>query len=217
MVDAAERLIAERGLGAVSLREVQASAGQRNKSAAHYHFGSRDGLIEAIVESRMASVNERRLSFLADLDAAGQGQDVRALVEALVLPLAEATLGRPDSHYARFLAQAVTDPGASMLVRRHLRAESFRSVCDRLMEQAEAATNLPDQLRSSHVDRVVGMAIFSLAGWEGGRFVDDLPMDARLADLVDACVALVLGPVSDDTRNALAARTGRRRGDAADE
>ena len=47
MIDAGERLAAERGIAAMSLREVQAAAGQRNKSAAQYHFGSRTGLIEA--------------------------------------------------------------------------------------------------------------------------------------------------------------------------
>jgi AcrR family transcriptional regulator len=51
MVDAAERLMAERGIAAVSLREVQDAAEQRNKSAAHYHFGSREGLIRAIIET----------------------------------------------------------------------------------------------------------------------------------------------------------------------
>ena len=55
MIDAAERLASERGLGAMSLRDVMAEAGQRNKSAAQYHFGSREGLVEAVIEARMAS------------------------------------------------------------------------------------------------------------------------------------------------------------------
>ncbi|HEY3141893.1 MAG TPA: helix-turn-helix domain-containing protein [Acidimicrobiales bacterium] len=202
MIDVAERLIAERGLGAVSLREVQTASGQRNKSAAHYHFGSRDGLIEAIVEARMAPINQRRLGLLADLDVAGRGNDVRALVEALIEPLAEATTGRADSAYARFLAQALTDPSAAKIVGRHLRAESFRAVRDRLAA-AIAASDIPAPLQMARVDRANRLGIISLAAWESGRFGDDLPLEARLADLIDACVALIEAPVSARTRTAL--------------
>ena len=58
MIDAAERLAAERGMAAMSLREVQAAAGQRNKSAAQYHFGSRAGLIEARSCERFAVLRD---------------------------------------------------------------------------------------------------------------------------------------------------------------
>ena len=50
---AGERLIAEFG-PEVSLRDVAVAAGQRNNSAVHYHFGSRDGLIKAIIGHRQA-------------------------------------------------------------------------------------------------------------------------------------------------------------------
>ena len=45
IVEAAERLFAERGIEAVSLRDVSAAAGQRNHSAAQYHFGDRAQLV----------------------------------------------------------------------------------------------------------------------------------------------------------------------------
>ena len=48
MIRAAERLFSERGIEAVSLREVGAVAGQRNNSAAQYHFGTREGLVDAV-------------------------------------------------------------------------------------------------------------------------------------------------------------------------
>jgi AcrR family transcriptional regulator len=198
MIDAAERLIAERGLGACSLREVQALAGQRNKSAAHYHFGSREGLVEAIVETRMAPINAERLALIERLDAQGRGRDVRALVEAMVDPLAEATLGRPGSAYARFLAQVLADPKMSGVVGRHLLAESFRLVRQRL---GELLADVPVELHPIRVERVVGLAIISLAAWE------DVPGTSPLqvADLIDACVAVLQAPVSERTRKALGA------------
>lgn len=196
MIDAAERLIAEQGMAACSLREVQALAGQRNKSAAHYHFGSHDGLVEAIVETRMAPVNAQRLAMIEQLDADGRGQDLRSLVEVLVDPLADATLGRPGSAYARFLAQVLADPKTSALVGRHLRAESFRIARQRLADQLDG---VPDELRVVRLERAVGLVIISLAAWE-----DTPGSPARVADLVDACVAVLRAPLSARTRSALA-------------
>jgi AcrR family transcriptional regulator len=196
MIDAAERLIAEQGIAACSLREVQILAGQRNKSAAHYHFGSRDGLVEAVVEARMAPINADRLARIDALDREGRGQDLRALVEVLVEPLAAATLDRPGSTYARFLAQVIGDPKTSALVARHLAAESFRITLDRMVAHLQA---VPEELRPFRVDRAVGLVLISLANWEGTP-----GSPARVADLVDACVAVLQAPLSDRTRAELA-------------
>jgi len=48
ILDAAERLFAERGIDAVSLRTINATAGY-SVAALHYHFGTRDGLIRALL------------------------------------------------------------------------------------------------------------------------------------------------------------------------
>ena len=39
----AVRLFAERGVEAVSMRTINSEAGTKNKSAVHYHFGSKAG------------------------------------------------------------------------------------------------------------------------------------------------------------------------------
>lgn len=201
MIDAAERLVAERGLRNVSLREVQAAAGQRNKSAAQYHFGSLHGLIEAIVVARMTPIDARRVRLLAELDGAGRGHDVRALVEAAVDPFAEATLGRSDSRYARFLAQVMADPGMSGLAARDLQAEGLRTVHERL---AAAMTAVPGPLRPGRIRRSFVFGIVSLASWEGGPPEDAPVRAARVADLVDTCVAILEAPASERTHEALA-------------
>ena len=110
MIDAAERLVAERGLAALTLRDVQTEAGQANKSAAQYHFGSREGLLAAVVESRMRPAGERRRELLDTIDLDANPPTMRALVEALVLPLAEQTIYREGTLYARFLVQSIFDP-----------------------------------------------------------------------------------------------------------
>jgi len=204
MIDAAEGLVAERGLRNVSLREVQATAGQRNKSAAQYHFGSLHGLIEAVVLARMAPIDARRVRLLAELDAAGHGRDVRTLVEAAIDPFAEATLGRPGSRYARFLAQVMADPGMSGLAARDLQADGLALVHERLVA---AMATVPVPLRAGRIRRSFVFGVVSVASWEGGP-VDEPPVrSARIADLVDTCVAILEAPASPRTRAALAAGT----------
>jgi AcrR family transcriptional regulator len=115
LVLAAERLFAERGIDNVSLREINRAAEQRNVAALHYHFGTREALLEAIFERRMAGINHRRVAMLDAIEAEGREGATRAVVEAMVLPLAE-QLDPPadDGSYVRFLAQAISDPGVDV-------------------------------------------------------------------------------------------------------
>jgi AcrR family transcriptional regulator len=196
MIAAAERLAAERGMGAMSLREVQAASGQRNKSAAQYHFGSREGLIEAVVAARMGPVNERRLALLADLDARPAPPSRRDLVAALVEPLAEHAVARPGSTWARFLFQGFADPAVSAVVQRSLEGASYREVRRRMVATLD---HVPARLRQRRVDHAVGLAVLSLASTEaqlaaGGR--PRVPVPVLVADLVDMCTAALAAPAT---------------------
>jgi AcrR family transcriptional regulator len=95
LLDAAERLIAERGFE-VPLRDIAHAAGQRNNSAVNYHFRSRQDLLDAVVARRLLPMELERERMLADLD---DRADVHALMRILVLPLVHLE----STHYARFL------------------------------------------------------------------------------------------------------------------
>lgn len=106
LLTTAERLFAEEGVDAVSIRRISAEAGQRNNSALQYHFESKQGVIEAILERRQAPLNQRRLDLLAALEQQGLDGDVHALVEALVLPFVELLSGPPEaSYYVNLVSQ----------------------------------------------------------------------------------------------------------------
>ena len=70
ILDTAERLFADRGISGTSLRVLTQAAGV-NLAAVHYHFGSKEGLLDAVVERRAAPANRERLAELASLEAAG--------------------------------------------------------------------------------------------------------------------------------------------------
>ncbi|MFI5041145.1 MAG: TetR/AcrR family transcriptional regulator [Acidimicrobiales bacterium] len=201
MILTAERLFAERGIDGVSLREIGVAAGQRNNSAAQYHFGSRYGLVRAILEFRMAQVDERRLALLAQFDAAGRSGDLRALVEAYVTPLAE-MVGSDDgtSWYARFLAQLLARADPAVLNPEQYVSRGFTIVLTRLGEHLEA---LPPVLRSQRVMLAGILTVHALANHEFllATGTTDVPTPLLAADLADTVVAVLTAPVSPATRN----------------
>ncbi len=204
MISAAERIVAERGLTAMSLRVVQQESGQRNKSAAQYHFGSRDGLIEAVLATRMAAVNERRRALLDSIEHRPTDETaLRPLVEALVRPVAEQTVMLPESCWARFVVQAGNDPGVAEVVRCRVEGEPYRELVERL---GAAMTGVPEPLRRLRVERAVGVVFASLAAGEQARDLG-LPtavgLECRIEDLIDATVALLAAPSSGATLAAL--------------
>ncbi len=72
LLRAGERVFARSGVGGASLREINAEAGQRNNSALHYHFGSRDGLLGAIGRKHQREIDAERIRLL-DAQAAPHG------------------------------------------------------------------------------------------------------------------------------------------------
>ena len=88
LILSAMRLMADRGIGGVSLRSVNAEAGARNSSAAHYHFGDKMGLVEAVVDFLAAQEAEWRAPVMQRLRARAVSETitVRDAVESAYLP-----------------------------------------------------------------------------------------------------------------------------------
>ncbi len=188
MIDAAERIVAEQGLGAMTVRAVQEAAGQANKSAVQYHFGDRDGLIRAVIDARMAPANERRTAMLLALD---DDATLRDLVEAYVLPLAESVESREPSCWARFLLQAVNDPKIGVVAMDSVESEAFRAVQRRLLARLD---HVPEPLRRNRLGAALGFVCAALAAYEVGGPPEGVGTDALNTDLVDACVGLLTAP-----------------------
>jgi AcrR family transcriptional regulator len=107
---AAERLFGEHGIDAVSLIAVAREAGQGNKYAVQYHFGSKEGLLQAILRTRSDIIEVRRGELLVEAATAGTLDDLPTLVRALFLPVIEQC--DPEGHFtfARFLLQYLNHP-----------------------------------------------------------------------------------------------------------
>ncbi len=64
ILDSAEYLFSGNGVNGASLRAIVAHAGV-NTAAVHYHFGSKNGLLEAVFARRTVPIAEERLKLLA--------------------------------------------------------------------------------------------------------------------------------------------------------
>lgn len=193
MIDVAEQLIASRGIGGVSLREVGAAAGQRNNSAAQYHFGSKDGLVEAVISTRSAPVEQARAAMI---EAVGDDASVRQLVEIFVLPLA-ALLHTP-THYLRFLRQVMIGQGSDVLTfeaRTGLRQAGMRHL------HAGLRRHVPHLDRARFTRRLTWLAQITLqvlaeheqaSAQHGAPLVDDLP--SVVEDLLVTLEAMLTAP-----------------------
>lgn len=94
IIDAAERLFAEKGVEATSLLDIARAAEQKNRSALQYHFTNKEGLLHAVLDKHAIPIAAARNQCLDQLEAGG-GYDFYQLVQALVEPLA-AELDNPD-------------------------------------------------------------------------------------------------------------------------
>jgi len=109
LLDAAERLLDEQGIDGPSARTIATAAGHGNTAAVLYHFGSREGLVEAVLTRRSTEVEARRQAAVDELLAAGSA-DTRAALRALVGPLTAMLATVEGRRFLRVLHQATTHP-----------------------------------------------------------------------------------------------------------
>jgi AcrR family transcriptional regulator len=195
ILDAAERLIAERGAD-VPFREIAAGAGQKNNSAVHYHFGSREGLIRAVIARRVQVEDRRRLEMIAALEEDETGDDLRSLVGAITRPLSESAYAEGATHYARFLEQVRHHPAFSETVFELANYPAAQILVNRIVRHL---THLPTHVRDRRLLTIMTVSFALLADFE--RRADGkgqgpvMPPDELVEDIVSMIVGLLTAPV----------------------
>ncbi|MCV7382947.1 TetR/AcrR family transcriptional regulator [Mycolicibacter longobardus] len=196
LVKAAEKLFAAHGVEAVSVRAVNADAGL-GAASVHYHFGSKDDLLAAV---------------LVDLGAAVRDQ-IRANVDALA--------SAPEPPDTESLVRAVTDPYLQLLTRHRTRGMRWIKIIAQISQQGHPAMRAVDQHVTEAVMAQVRRAFpdadparielrwaISIMGFlqalsradewsRNGRRLPDAELAAFYEDLVDFVsggVANLLGP-----------------------
>jgi AcrR family transcriptional regulator len=108
ILDAAERLIAEQGYAGTSLRQIIAEAGV-NLASVHYHFGSKDELLHAVIQRKVGPVNQERLALLDRFEAEAKGAPlaVEKIFDAFLTPMGKVAGSHPQ--FVRVMGRVVAE------------------------------------------------------------------------------------------------------------
>lgn len=191
LIEVAERMFAEHGFDSVSIRQVGIAIGSGNKNVVAYHFGSKEGLIEAIFEHRLPAFDVRRHELMAQAERDGKGHDLTTLLTALWLPFLEQTDAEGRHSYARLVGRILRQDIGRI---RHI-AEAHAPA--RAQIALRVAALLPDA--SDHI-REVRWQLASNLVLDALRLADGLPGDGDLAEvqrqIFDGAIAMAVAALS---------------------
>jgi len=199
----AERLYGQRGINGVSLREIVREAGQRNASAAHYHFGSREGLIAAIFEERMGGLDRRRRMLLDQLEADNAQHDLYRILETILQPLVE-MMKRDDgsTHYIHFLTEMFLSP--EFHVDDFVDGKYNHAMRRSYLMARDILSDVPEKILRQRFLLSLHASAFSLADIDSARVRATakgrpFDLDRAVSNLVDMWVGGLNAPISERT------------------
>jgi AcrR family transcriptional regulator len=189
LMRAAEQLFAQQGVDRVSLREIAIAAGQRNVSAATYHFGSKRELIEALLERHSRPIQEGWVDALQQ-ETPERKLTLHELVELLVRPIV-AKIDDPDGGrcYLEICGELVASRSFPLI---GMRVASTQGAAELALRVAQHGPKLPAMLTVLRATRMAALLYCSI-----GDFLRltangvEIPRDLFVADLVKTLVAVV--------------------------
>jgi AcrR family transcriptional regulator len=205
LVLAAERLFAVHGIDGVSLRQIGAEAGRANNTVVQYHFGSKDGLVEAILVSRLHDLARRRELLMAR----ARTDILRSVVEAQLLPVIELA-EEERCYYLMFLEQLQRHGvGVHPFERLAPRHQSSHRTFMRTMNTLLGT--IPPALRESRINHASSICLHACADRQRARHFGSpvAPFALHVSQLLDGVEAFLTAPPSEETLHALRVSRGQ--------
>jgi AcrR family transcriptional regulator len=187
-----------------SLIDITRQAGQRNRAALSYHFGSRDGILCAVID-RHAPFLARREGELLEIAKRARADELEPVVEAIVRPAAELAdsgwrgrcclliiaelTGEDSEHYSRELQEVLARTGGN---------EVFALLTER-------TGFLTDDLRTERFSLMVMFVLRAIAdrarlmdrrGRHGRPQLDYEPFVRNLVTMMAAAMTAPAGPLT---------------------
>jgi len=187
ILSAGERAFAEFGYAGASMRGIARDAGV-NQAMIAYYFGSKEGLLHAIMRRRSSFVNAQRDVRLAALREKGQ-PTVDDLIEAFLAPLIELATDEEQGGYSYVKMLAVFTHSVDEVAKRVI-AENFDGIARRFTDafrEIEPQMTESDAIRAYLLSLGAGIAAVGIAN-RAGRMSDryDHPDTAKLLRAVVA-------------------------------
>ncbi|GAA5128391.1 TetR family transcriptional regulator [Alloalcanivorax gelatiniphagus] len=204
---AAEKVLAINGLNGGTLRQIREEAGQKNESAIHYYFGSREAIIQSVLSLRSKPIDADRRAMLerARAEAGGAPLSTEQLVRCGLLPLARYVLDNESpGFYLRFLVQLHVERAAWL----HFNSDYGVGTAQCLEAFFESKPYLPTALIEQRFLSMLFMHINGMAAME--RIRSEKGEDFRRAeawirveDIIAGSVAMYDAPLSPMTLKAI--------------
>jgi AcrR family transcriptional regulator len=162
ILDSAEMLFAEHGIEGTSVRSVLATAGA-NVAAVHYHFGSKDRLVEEVFKRRADRIAADRM---AGLRAALADPDPEGKLERILRAFLESGFTGDDTpeaaaRFARLRARILSED--SDLARR-LQSQSFDGSSNEFMKAiGETLPHLDEAQIGWRFHAMLGIMVYTMA------------------------------------------------------
>ncbi len=180
---------------AVSIRQIGEAAGQGNKSAIAYHFGTKTDLVLAIAHRHAPDIEGRRARML---EAVAGSEDLAAWLSCLVKPITDhlASLGSP-TYYARFIAHCVSDPSLRQVVSDDaIASETMRAAVEEIVARLPV---LPHEVFEARGDMTQYVIVHTCADRERAlqesTHTPHASWEATCDAMVDALLGLWRAPV----------------------
>lgn len=151
ILDTAERLIADQGYAATSLRHIIGEAGV-NLAAVHYHFGSKEDLLDELILRKAVSVNEERLELLGryEAEAGGRPVAVEKVLHAFFAPMIER--GSRNPQFIKLMGRMHTEGLMPSILAKH-----FQPTLVRFTEALRRSVpHLPEGEMTSRLQFMIG-------------------------------------------------------------
>ncbi|CAN5458179.1 hypothetical protein BH10ACT3_BH10ACT3_23620 [soil metagenome] len=178
------------------VRDIVELAGQRNDSALHYHFGSRAGLLDVIVEYHNRAIQVRTEALLRAASVDGRADEkLRRLFTVLALPLSEQLQTDEGRDYLRILAELTAKgepPGYDDSENIGAVAQCLERVAITLVDVGVVGDILIERMQ-----RLTELVVFSVAG--RARRIDEhstvrLDDEQFVSNLIEMAIGACLAP-----------------------
>ncbi|WP_369215062.1 TetR family transcriptional regulator [Streptomyces flavofungini] len=188
LIRAGEEVFAAQGVDGAQLRDIVRIAGQSNPSAVQYHFGSRGGLLDAVMAAR-----QRRTEQVLTAELEGAPDDLRGLLTALVRAEASELRTERGRRCLRVSAQLSHESGVrTRTPHPTLDGTVYWTLIGRLDEHL--APGLPEPVRLERLDLALTLIGAAMSDRARQYLAGTTPLtgeDVFLADLVATTSALL--------------------------
>ena len=172
ILDKAEELFAAKGYKGTSLRMITTAA-EVNLAAVNYHFGSKEGLVAAVISRRIVPLNDQRCQRLAQVLTKADSAGTKPRLSEVLMAFIEPTLLLPESapgarNFVTLIGRAMadTDETAKGIFIKHM-GQAIQMFHDAL---ARALPELPADVLYWRLNFVIGSLSHAL------RCIDKCPV-----------------------------------------